>query len=301
MAIRSGLFDSTEITESAGGYPRGNHAETADFFASYFASFIGNGVFPREGGSFTVSPGTGLSVSVGPGKCFINGYYAVSGEEETVALTAGESEKTYRIVLRLNIPQAKISVEKLEDDLTLTRDADIWELGIADVTVGAEAAAVTAAQITDTRLDPDQCGLVANVLGTIDSRAYQTQLTAAIAGAQQLEEALRSFCGSAESSFNSWYSGIREKFGSDAPGYLMENKADRDLGNVPAKGIGNGLLADGAVTAEKLAPGAAVTEKIADRAVTAGKIAPGVIGAAHLSRSVRAGAWDPYSTVTNPA
>ena len=74
MAQRSGLFDSTEIVQSVNGYPQGNRAETADFFAQYFANFISNGVFANPSTNFKVMAQSGLTVVVRPGSCFINGY-----------------------------------------------------------------------------------------------------------------------------------------------------------------------------------------------------------------------------------
>ena len=50
MAFQSGLFDSTEVEIMPGGMVVGNKAQNAAFFAKYFSSFIGDGVFQEEKG-----------------------------------------------------------------------------------------------------------------------------------------------------------------------------------------------------------------------------------------------------------
>ena len=65
MAMRSGLFDSTETVEMVGGFPRGDKAETADFFAAYFASFVGNGIYLNPPTCFQVLPQSGLQCRSG--------------------------------------------------------------------------------------------------------------------------------------------------------------------------------------------------------------------------------------------
>jgi hypothetical protein len=69
-------------SKTVGGFPRGNKAETADFFAAYFASFVGNGVHINPPDSFKVSPVSGLTVRIAPGRCFINGYFGWDSEPE---------------------------------------------------------------------------------------------------------------------------------------------------------------------------------------------------------------------------
>ena len=55
MSLRCGLFDSTEIVQTVDGYPQGNKAETADFFAHALAGLSGNGIPPTPADAFKVT------------------------------------------------------------------------------------------------------------------------------------------------------------------------------------------------------------------------------------------------------
>jgi hypothetical protein len=49
----------------------------------------------------------------------------------------------------------------------LTRNADVYELGIADVTIPQAATTVAAANIADTRLNTALCGLVNSLVSAV--------------------------------------------------------------------------------------------------------------------------------------
>jgi hypothetical protein len=49
----------------------------------------------------------------------------------------------------------------------LTRTSDIYELGLADITVGRAAVSIAAGDITDTRLNSGLCGTVNSLIGAV--------------------------------------------------------------------------------------------------------------------------------------
>ncbi len=49
----------------------------------------------------------------------------------------------------------------------LTRTSDIYELGIADITVPKGAVAITSDYIADTRLNSSLCGLVGSLVSAL--------------------------------------------------------------------------------------------------------------------------------------
>ena len=61
--LQSGVYDRTYLAED---------------FAAYFASFIGNGVFPDPAAGLQVTAGSGMQVSLGSGKAWMNGYYYIN-------------------------------------------------------------------------------------------------------------------------------------------------------------------------------------------------------------------------------
>ena len=89
--MRSGFFNSTITGYDEEGQPIFDRAEDATFFAKYFSQFVGNGVYADPGDCLMVQAGTGLTVTVRPGTCFINGYTGWLESAETLTLDAAHS------------------------------------------------------------------------------------------------------------------------------------------------------------------------------------------------------------------
>jgi hypothetical protein len=170
MAIRSGLFDSTEVVEEISGFPRGDKAQTADFFAAYFSSFISNGIYITPATSFQVLPQSGLTVRVRPGRCFINGYFAIDDEAEDKTFPQDSAAHEYWLVLRLDLADGSIKKVWITDPspgALPVRNAVIYDLAVARVSVGAGVSTITDGMITDLRADPAYCGRVKSLVDGI--------------------------------------------------------------------------------------------------------------------------------------
>ncbi len=190
MAMRSGLFDSTEVVETVGGFPRGNRAETADFFAAYFSNFVGNGIYITPATNFQVLPQSGLSVRIRPGKCFINGYFGFDDAAEDKTFAIDTSPHEYWLVLRLDLASGSIAKTWLTDPAAGSlplRNTVIYDLAVAKITISANASAVTDAMITDLRSNTFYCGYVKSLVDGIGANvAYADvagELTTAAASA----------------------------------------------------------------------------------------------------------------------
>lgn len=234
----------------------GDRVYRAEEWAEYFASFIGNGVFPVPSTSLQVVAGSGMAVAVKTGKAWINGYfyYNTSDLPVTLATADGVLNRIDRIVVRWDLTERKISVAvKSSTPATspvapaLQRDADAYELCLADVLVGAGVTAISQANITDRRLDGSLCGVVAGVVDQIDTDAFNAQLEAWFAdykemsvdefndlisymeslellGDQQyatLEAYMNDFKTDAEDDFNAWFATLQNVLDEDAAGHLL--------------------------------------------------------------------------------
>ena len=71
MTITSGLFNSIN----------GDRRYDAKWFALYFATFIGNGVFPNPSTGLQVYENENMTTTVKPGKGWINGYFIVNDSD----------------------------------------------------------------------------------------------------------------------------------------------------------------------------------------------------------------------------
>ena len=216
----------------------------AEDWAEYFASFIGNGIFPVPSTGLQVVAGSGMNVTVRAGKAWINGYFYQNTGDLTVQLATadGQLNRIDRIVVQWNLTNRTITTKVKSSGFSASpsapavqRDADIYELVLADVFVAAGVTAITQSRITDQRLNTSLCGVVAAVVDQIDTAAFNAQLQAWFAEYESLSEeqynSLASYMASlklqgnvqydafeqhmadfetqAEADFNTWFDGLQ--------------------------------------------------------------------------------------------
>jgi hypothetical protein len=169
VAETSGIFKSTD----------GDRVYSADFFREYFANFIGNGVYASPSDGLMVTSNSDMTVTVAIGKAFINGRYYYNDEALTFTLSTANSTlgRIDRVVLQSSEDDRIIKLTVLEGTASsspsataLTQDEDtVYELGLADITVGAGVTTISQSKITDLRLDTDYCGVVTGTIDQIDT------------------------------------------------------------------------------------------------------------------------------------
>lgn len=129
----------------------------------------------------------------------------------------------------------------------LQRDADVYELALADIYVGAGVTAITQSKITDQRLNTSLCGVVAAVVQQIDTAAFNAQLQAWFAEYQSLsaaeyntlvsymnslklqgdaqynafEQHMADFETQAAADFNAWFNGLQTVLDDNAATNLL--------------------------------------------------------------------------------
>ena len=170
----------------------------AEDWAEYFASFIGNGVFPVPSTGLQVVANDGMKLNVKTGKAWINGYFYFNTGDLAVELDTadGQLNRIDRVVVRWDLTNRVMSVKVKSSSFSasptapaLQRDADVYELALADIYVGAGVTAITQSKITDQRLNTSLCGVVAAVVQQIDTAAFNAQLQAWFAEYQSLSAA----------------------------------------------------------------------------------------------------------------
>lgn len=167
------LFFDSEIID--GEYDRSYNAED---WARYFRSFIGNGVFANPSSSLQViSDRNDMTILIKQGKGFIDGYFYENTDDLILLIDVADGvlNRMDRVVLRLDFNNRDISVKIKKGDLqstptapSLQRDFDIYELSLATITVGKGVSKITQADVTDTRMDSELCGIVKGVIEQID-------------------------------------------------------------------------------------------------------------------------------------
>lgn len=177
---KSSFFDA--ILNELGDYDR---VYSSREFAQYFASFIGNGVFPNPSTNLMVlTLDNNMIVRLSPGKAWINGYFYSNSENMPIRVNDADAafNRKDSIVIQLSHVRREIkAVYKPGIANTnplppaVIRNDDVFELKVAEITVPSGANRIEEAHILDTRHDRVVCGLVTHVVTSIDTTALYRQ------------------------------------------------------------------------------------------------------------------------------
>lgn len=167
MAEKCGFFNSNN----------GDRKYKAEFFAEYFASFIANGVFPNPSTGCQVMSNGNMTVTLKSGKAWINGYYYNNDSDLILPIDVADGvlKRIDRIVLQYSIIDRTIKAvvrkgtfASTPEPVVMQRNADYWELAIADILIANGAISVTQSAITDLRLNDSYCGIVHGLVNQAD-------------------------------------------------------------------------------------------------------------------------------------
>lgn len=182
----------------------------AEDYARYFSSFIGNGVFPTPSTNLqVVADGSTMNITLKAGKGWINGYFYENTDDLTlnVAIADGVLNRLDRIVLRLDFINREIKAYIKKGAFAtspvapaLTRNADVYELGLADIKINKGVTKIVQADITDLRGNSNLCGYVAGVVQQIDTTNLFAQF---------------------QSTFDLWFQNVKGQLSTDAAGNLQ--------------------------------------------------------------------------------
>lgn len=243
MAEKSSFFNSVSH----------DRRYSAEDWAAYFASFISNGVYAQPSNSLQVVIATGMGITIKAGSGFINGYYYRNTTDlgKTLSVADGVYNRIDRIVLRWSLLNRKISVEVLEGTpatvpsaSALTRDAEVYELALADVYVGQGVTSIVQSNITDRRADSALCGFVTGVIDQFDFSSLTTQFDAFFSEYEErikneydyyeelgqarydsLDASMDAFEAQSKASFEEWFANVQYVLDGDVAGHL-QNEID---------------------------------------------------------------------------
>ncbi|OFV72118.1 hypothetical protein [Acetobacterium wieringae] len=221
------------MAESSGIFPsiNGDRRYFTSFFAEYFADFIGNGIYPNPSTMCQVLANNDMTITVKPGNGYINGfkYKNTSDLIKNIDIADGVLKRIDRVVLRHTVLDREIKAYIKKGTFasspvapTLQRDADMWELGIADIYIANGAVSISQANITDLRLNNTFCGIVHGVIDQVDTTTIFNQFQAwyleTVDGATtDIATMLSAF----QSGFNTWFAGVQGTLSGDVAGNLL--------------------------------------------------------------------------------
>jgi hypothetical protein len=174
-----------------------DRAMGASDWRNFFATLYNTGVFLEPSTSLQVGVSQQASevemyVTVSPGTCLIEGAIGVeSTTREMMVQSANASyDRIDRVVARLNLNSSVRSIDLYVLQGTaatvptapeLTRTANIFEICLGELFIARGSTTISAARITDTRLNNDVCGMVTAIPTTIDTTTIFTSYEAYLA------------------------------------------------------------------------------------------------------------------------
>ncbi|MCQ4921567.1 hypothetical protein NE686_00595 [Tissierella carlieri] len=226
MAIRSGFYNSVN----------GDRKYDAKNFAEYFASFIGSGVFPNPSNSLQVMANNDMTVTVKAGKAWINGYILINDDDHilNIDVADGALNRIDRVVLRWDAADREIRIEVKKGTFasnpvahSLQRDADAYEIAIADIRINKGAVSITQANIVDLRLNNELCGIVHGTVNQVDTTTLFNQYQDWINQKKgEFDTDLIDYTDIKKQEFEDWVNSIQDILDENIAGNLLQMIGD---------------------------------------------------------------------------
>lgn len=151
---------------------------SAEDFAAYFKQFLSNGVYPNPSDGLKVNSNNSMTVTVKNGAAYIKGYMYFKINDIKVSIKSANANfnRIDIIIIRLNLVERNIKIIYKEGAASLNpvvpsllRNDDIYELKLAEITVRVATNSIAQADILDTRLNNQVCGIVHGLVEQIDT------------------------------------------------------------------------------------------------------------------------------------
>ncbi|GGE58660.1 hypothetical protein GCM10007140_06270 [Priestia taiwanensis] len=195
--------------------------------ADHFYPVLRNGYYPNEGYNLQVVAGTGLNLILKSGMAWIEGRHYRNTSDLNLKVDAADGllHRRDRIVIRCDYINREIRSYvkkgvKASSPVapTLTRNSDMYELGIADVYISAGATSIRQQDITDLRMNNNLCGMVHSVIDPDWTRFFD-----------QFQDWYTSTTKKYDSDFLIWFNRIKDILDGNVAGNLqnqIDKKAD---------------------------------------------------------------------------
>lgn len=147
-----------------------------DDFTAYFRDFYTNGIKAEDTSYFQVAAQSGMELTVKKGIAYIDGHFFRPSADLSVMLAESDTEFDRIDLIEIKCDYTANSVyvdvvagepSKTPTIPTLQRDAAAYCLGLAAITVTANSAEITQANIKDLRFETAYCGVVVGKIDTI--------------------------------------------------------------------------------------------------------------------------------------
>lgn len=217
MAEKSSFFNSVN----------GDRKYKAEDYANYFNKFLTDGVFPNVANNLQIiADAANMTVKVKTGSAWIKGYMYHNDSDLVLQhdVADGVLKRIDRIVVKLDYLQREIRTVIKKGSFastpvapTVQRDADAYELVLADVFIGNGVTSISQSNVTDQRLNTSICGMVNSLL--------QADTTAIF---NQYQQWFNETSVQHEQEFDEWFSTIQGQLSGDIAGNLQNQITQLD-------------------------------------------------------------------------
>lgn len=163
----------------------GDRKYKSDLIATFFSKLFANGVFNNE---LQVQANDDMTVTLKSGTAFINGYFYNNTIDKVINISLSDTEQSRidSIVLRFSKENRQIIADVLEGSYAdnpvapeLTRNSNIYELRLCNISVNKQADSITTSMIEDCRFNSTDCGQVISAVQQLDTTEIFAQYQAA--------------------------------------------------------------------------------------------------------------------------
>ena len=163
----------------------GDRKYKSDLIATFFSKLFTNGVFNNE---LQVQANDNMTVTLKSGTAFINGYFYNNTVDKVINISLSDTEQSRidSIVLRFSKENRQIIADVLEGSYAdnpvapeLTRNSNVYELRLCNISVNKQADSITTSMIEDCRFNSTDCGQVISAVQQLDTTEIFAQYQAA--------------------------------------------------------------------------------------------------------------------------
>lgn len=203
------------------GVPQYDRAINSAQLRTLYHELLSDGVLLNNSTNLQVVANSTMNLTVKAGLCNIQG--CIKKFEEDIDVTIESASTSYNridtIVARLDLNSdyrdigifvIKGTPASVPTRPELTRDTNVYEIALADITISANATTLSQSNISDTRLDTNRCGIISCIAEFDTTKLYE-----------QIQADLKEFQESNESEFEQWFDNMKGQLGDDAAGNLQ--------------------------------------------------------------------------------
>ncbi|UII56718.1 phage tail protein [Cytobacillus spongiae] len=197
----------------------GDRKYKAEDFVNYFRKLVTNGVFPNIASNLQViADDTDMTVRLKAGAAWIDGRMYENTDDLILPIDVADGvlNRIDRIVIQLSYVDREIKAKVKKGIFastpsapSLQRDADIYELGIADISVNKGITSIDQSIVTDLRLNNNFCGIVNSLLQADTTEIFE-----------QYQAWFNNTSQAHEEEFQTWFDSVKGQLSGDIAGNL---------------------------------------------------------------------------------